>query len=121
MKNKIFDDAFMDQRSICEKYCAGFVPSSPKLKMGISDAALRGVLPLHGLRRAPEADTSGWYIWSGDYSENADFFVPIHVEHVLSEGMVFAQYLGLAPGWRFLIGEEGYEDVWFDKNLLVDE
>jgi hypothetical protein len=32
--------------------------------------------------------------------------------------MVFARYLGLAPGWRFLIGEDGYEDVWFDPDLL---
>ena len=27
-------------------------------------------------------------------------------------------YLGLAPGWRFLIAP-GYEDVWYDEKLLL--
>ncbi|WP_459213513.1 immunity protein Imm33 domain-containing protein [Paraburkholderia caribensis] len=27
-------------------------------------------------------------------------------------------YLGLPPGWRFLIAE-GYEDVWEDAKLLT--
>ena len=26
------------------------------------------------------------------------------------------KYLGLAPGWRFLIAGD-YEDVWFDERL----
>jgi hypothetical protein len=27
------------------------------------------------------------------------------------------KYLGLAPGWRFLVAP-GYKDVWFDAKLL---
>ncbi|WP_441007151.1 immunity protein Imm33 domain-containing protein, partial [Neisseria meningitidis] len=29
-------------------------------------------------------------------------------------------FLTLPPGYRFLIGENGYEDVWFDELLLND-
>jgi hypothetical protein len=32
--------------------------------------------------------------------------------------MGLTKYLGLAPGWRFLIAP-GYEDVWFDEILLL--
>ncbi|WP_432444553.1 immunity protein Imm33 domain-containing protein [Rhizobium leguminosarum] len=34
----------------------------------ISDSALRGDLPLNGLRHPPEAGTNGWFIWGGEYS-----------------------------------------------------
>lgn len=30
-------------------------------------------------------------------------------------------YLGLDAGFRFLITEKGYEDVWFDEKLLEIE
>jgi hypothetical protein len=31
---------------------------------------------------------------------------------------VEVKFLGLPPGFRFLIGENNYEDVWEDKSLL---
>jgi len=43
---------------------------------------------------------------------------PLHAGHAILEAMPFAKLLGLAPGWRFLIGENGYLDVWFDPDLL---
>ena len=30
--------------------------------------------PIHGLRHAPNAEQSGWYIWGGEYSEENNFF-----------------------------------------------
>jgi hypothetical protein len=45
----------------------------------------------------------------------------VSFEHVVSESAQFVAYLGLAPGWRFMIGEGGYEDVWFDESLLVED
>ncbi|GII22604.1 hypothetical protein Pme01_22010 [Planosporangium mesophilum] len=73
--------------------------------------------PLHGLRHPPEGQGDGWYLWTGDLSEAVDFFVPNHVEHVISEWPEVAPYLGLPPGWRVLLAP-GYEDIWFDSALL---
>ncbi len=42
------------------------------------------------------------------------FFVPMHVEHLEQICPLILKYLGLAPGWRFLIDED-YEDVWEDQ------
>lgn len=50
-------------------------------------------------------------------SEEADFFLPLHVEHVGQWCPEVEPYLALPPGWRFLIAP-GYEDVWFDPTLL---
>lgn len=62
--------------------------------------------------------TCGWYIWAGlELSSDPDFFVPMHGEHLFEDRSEAIQYLGLPPGWRFLIAP-GYEDIWYDNSLL---
>ena len=106
------------QREICAKFGAEFVVAPAHLKVGISENVRDGIIPLNGLRHSPEGGTTGWYIWAGEqFSESDDFFKPLHVEH-MSEWCPQAQiYLGLAPGWRFLLADD-YVDVWFDSKLL---
>ena len=49
-------------------------------KLGASRSLVDGewTWPLHGLRHESEGGTSGWYVWSGDLSEDPDFFLPWH-------------------------------------------
>jgi len=117
MKAYLYDNVVSKQKGICSKYEADCLIPGLAERLGISASALEGKLPLNGLRHVPNGDTCGWYIWSGDYSADPGFFLPLHVEHVVSEFAQFVTYLGLPPGWRFMIGEGGYEDVWFDENL----
>jgi hypothetical protein len=63
---------------------------------------------------------TGWYIWKGEeMSSNPDFFVPLHVEHVEEWVPGIEKYLGLGPGWRFLLTED-YMDVWYDETLFEE-
>ena len=106
------------QREICQKFGAEYLPAPGALKVGISLDVRDGVMPINGLRHKPESDTTGWYIWAGEeLSESPDFFKPLHVEHLDEWCPQVKKYLGLAPGWRFLIADN-YEDVWFDESLL---
>ena len=104
------------QKNICEKYKSKWKPISRNLKVGISENL--NLEKLNGLRHKTEKGKVCWYIWSGDYSENDDFFKPICAEHLLQKNPKIIKYLGLDDGFRFLITESGYEDVWFDENLL---
>ena len=61
--------------------------------------------------------TTVWYIWAGEYSSESDFFVPLHVDHLIDWCPIVIKYLALAPGWRFLLTDD-YEDVWLDDSLL---
>ncbi|MDC7998955.1 hypothetical protein [Gilvibacter sediminis] len=89
-----------------------------KLKLGIALETL-GKEPINGLRHMPENQTNGWYIWCGtEFSEAEDFFKPLHVEHLKEVLPSVLKFLDLAPGHRFLIDNNGYEDVWFDENLI---
>jgi hypothetical protein len=107
------------QRQICERYGSTFVASPTNLKVGISENSKESLMPLNGLRHAPERGTTGWYIWRGeDLNESPDFFKPLHVTHLETWCPEALPFLGLAPGWRFLTAGD-YLDVWFDKNLVT--
>lgn len=106
------------QKELCRKYDAEFVSSPINLKVGISLNVREGEIPINGLRHSPVGDTTGWYIYAGEEpSVQPDFFKPLHVEHLDDWCPQVTKYLGLAPGWRFLIAGD-YEDVWFDESLL---
>jgi hypothetical protein len=109
-----------EQAKVCLRYDAVPTPALPSSKLGISDSALRGDLPLNGLRHPPEAGTNGWFIWGGDYSTDPEFFNPTHVSHLKETCPVVMPYLALPPGWRFLVTPD-CEDVWFDGELLTTE
>jgi hypothetical protein len=106
------------QEDVCCKYGVNHYPSPPYLKIGIDVNVRKKIFPINGLRHMPESDTTGWYIWAGEeLSNDPDFFKPLHVEHLSEWCPQIQKYLGLPPGWRFLI-EEDYEDVWYDESLL---
>jgi hypothetical protein len=106
------------QRKICEKYGVEFHPLDFNLKLGIADNYFEGILPLNGLRHPQENGTCGWYLWAGEeFSEDEDFFKPLHVYHLIEKKPEIIKYLALPEGWRFLFAGN-YEDVWFDANLL---
>jgi hypothetical protein len=103
------------QRDICKKVNSDWRPVNPKHKIGIS-SNLEGE-PVHGLRHPPEKGTTGWFIWTGEYSADENFFEPIHAVHLLQRRPDLIQYLGLPRGYRFLVDSKGYEDIWEDKQL----
>jgi hypothetical protein len=107
------------QKTICERYRAAFVPAPSGSTSGFAQST-KGRIPVNGLRHPLVENTTGWYIWCGEYSDEPDFFSPLHTEHVYDEHPEIGEYLGLAPGFRFLLAEN-YIDVWFDSSLLQIE
>lgn len=106
------------QQQICKRFGAPFLAVAPFETAGVARNVGSGLLPLNGLRHPKEAGTSGWFIWAGEeLSRSPDFFAPVHVTHLQQICPALAPYLGLGPGWRFLIAPD-YEDVWFDPSLL---
>jgi hypothetical protein len=110
-------DFIKEQKILCERYDSSYTESPSFLKVGISINIRDGIYPINGLRHPMRAETTGWYIWAGDYSSDPNFFVPLHVEHLKDWCPQVMRFLGLAPGWRFLIAAN-YEDVWKDISLL---
>jgi hypothetical protein len=112
----------MIQESICRKYNAAFLEPDGDKIVGVAGSLDGSVIPLNGLRHPQTGTTSGWYIWAGEYSAKKDFFKPMHLKHLIELYPDVAPYLGLPPGWRFLVDTgQAYEDVWQDDDLLKIE
>lgn len=114
-----FGDLAQDQKDVCRRVGSEFMPVDVDDIVGFALETFNSLKqPINGLRHPPENGTSGWYLWAGEYSAAVDFFKPLHVGHIENINSKIFDYLALAPGWRFLIDDNGYEDVWFDDNLL---
>ncbi|WP_254053181.1 hypothetical protein [Shewanella sp. WE21] len=99
---------------------AGVEPQKPGAgtKLGIALGTL-GCGLINGLRHMPKNGTNGWYIWCGEsMSQEDEFFSPLHVEHIQEYLPEVKKYLDLPPGYRFLIDDNNYEDIWFEAELL---
>lgn len=117
----IRDDQLEAQRTLCEQYGVHYVPTPGDLKVGINLAG--NAYPINGYREALDAafnELSGWWIWNGerDVSDHGpDFFDALHAAHLPAKCPDVVPYLGLPPGWHFLIAPD-YEDVWYDANTV---
>ncbi|EJL74395.1 immunity protein Imm33 domain-containing protein [Chryseobacterium populi] len=107
------------QEEICEKYSQKRDLVSPDCLIALGKN-FNPSLQINGLRHPRTESLCGWYIWSGEdfNQEEFDFFEPSHACHLLDQAPFIIQYLGLPAGNRFLIDSKGYEDVWFDEELL---
>ncbi len=103
------------QKEICTTHNSNWKPINKKLNVGVSANLDKD--PINGLRHPSEKGTTGWFIWTGEYSEADDFFQPICAEHLLQQRPDIIKYLGLDVGFRFLADRNGYEDIWFDEKL----
>ena len=105
------------QKEICATHNSKWKPINKKLRVGVSSNLDKN--PIHGVRHPSEERTTGWFIWTGDYSEADDFFQPMCAEHLLQIRPEIIKYLGLEVGFRFLADKDGYEDIWYDEKLKL--
>ncbi|MCL2310855.1 MAG: hypothetical protein FWC42_11460 [Proteobacteria bacterium] len=102
------------QREICARYGSPVVYPDECLKIGVAFQT-KGKLPIRGDRLQPEKGTAGWYIWAGDdFSADLDFYQPVHIAHLHEIWPELIPYLALAPGYHFVIDDQGYEDIWYE-------
>ena len=112
----LWNDCVRQQKELCDKLKVDWRETDPAKLIGVSDNI--HLIPLHGLRHPIENNSAGWYIWTQEYSNDDKFFKPLHAAHLVEIKPEILKYFGLPPGYRFLIGNSGYEDIWYDETLL---
>lgn len=108
------------QQEMCDKYNAECTNLLPEQTVGISRNINTGAMPIYGIRHLPVGETSGWYLWAGEKTDEPDFFLSLHIEHLSEYCPLALKFLGLPPGFGFITDSEGYEDVWFEPEYLVE-
>src|SRR6266852_5317542 len=113
-----YEEITEQQRIVCQKYAQDCLPAELESKLGFA-LQTEGLLPINGLRHPPEGDTNGWYLWCGnELSDHPEFFAPLHTHYLIKQCPEAIKFLGLPPGYRFLVAGD-YVDVWFDESLLI--
>ncbi|MDO4228899.1 MAG: hypothetical protein Q4C98_03730 [Capnocytophaga sp.] len=101
------------QLDICSKYNSEFEQLMPDEMVAIALDSI-GKMPITGVRETLKNGQSvSWYIYCGDYSADTDFYKPVHWVHLIEILPQVIPYLGLSKGFRFIIDDDGYEDVWY--------
>lgn len=112
------DELEEQQERLCADFKCECVPVNPSSKLGFA-LDTKDRVPMNGLRHPPQGDTNGWYVWGGeDFPIADDAFTPIHVIHLFDYRPEVIKFLGLPPGYRFLVAGD-YVEVWFDSSLLT--
>lgn len=105
------------QQEICRKHQSKFEPLFFDEIVAVALGSL-GQMPITGIRNILQKDENvSWFIYCGEPSEQADFYQPVHWHHLKEILPEVLPYLGLSQGFRFIIDNEGYEDVWFETNV----
>jgi len=107
----------LSQSEVCEQLGSLFLPPAEDDLVGIALSTL-SQLPLNALRHPQGHGTCGWYIWGGAYSDDPEFFQPLHLHHVVEHVPQLVPYLALAVGWRVLLAPD-QQDVWYDPALFA--
>jgi len=97
---------------ICARY--GMQGMAPEEMVAVALHTL-DIMPIHGTRIAlPPGGTVSWFIHGGEHSDADDFYQPIHTAHLATLLPRVVDHLRLPPGAKFIIDDQGYEDVWMD-------
>lgn len=103
------------QQFVCQKFNSKFVPPTENEMVALAISSL-GEIPITGIRNVLEANENiSWFFYCGEFSEDKDFFKPIHISHLKDYLPEVMQYLALEEGFRFVIDNDGYEDVWKEE------
>ncbi|WP_029953676.1 hypothetical protein [Achromobacter sp. DH1f] len=101
------------RNDICAKY--GLADTPPEDMIAVAMPTL-GQMPIYGTRIAlPQSGTISWFIHCGAHSDAQDFYQPVHTAHLTELLPQAINYLHLPPGAKFIIDDQGYEDVWMDQ------
>ena len=101
------------QVAVCRKYALPVIPPEDMVAVAIPTI---GKMPIHGSRIIlPKDGNISWFIHCGEFSDADDFYQPLHAAHLQEMLPLVVKYLGLPPGSRFIIDDQGYEDVWQEQ------
>uniref|UniRef100_UPI00406D35E3 immunity protein Imm33 domain-containing protein n=1 Tax=Acinetobacter sp. D009 TaxID=3138069 RepID=UPI00406D35E3 len=106
------------QKCNCMKFNSKFVQPSKNEMVAVALDSL-GKIPNTGIRNVlEEGENISWFFYCGEFSEDDDFFKPIHISHLENYLPEVIPYLALEEGFRFVIDKQGYEDVWKEEYRL---
>jgi hypothetical protein len=84
---------FNQQKKICRKFGLSYEVCDMNKYLYISASIKDGKLPIEGKRYIEEEDFCGWYIWSGEKSNNKDDFDKVALNDINEYSDILIKFL----------------------------
>ncbi|KVM51457.1 hypothetical protein WJ58_21665 [Burkholderia ubonensis] len=105
------------QKETCLKY--GISEFEPESMVAVALETL-GQSPVYGERVVlEEGEKISWFFYCGKFSEDKDFFKPVHTEHLSEILPNVLKFLRMPPGSGFVVDLYGGEEIWINENGSV--
>lgn len=102
-----------EQKLLCEEFDSAYIKVNADDEVAIAIQTLNQD-PIVGIRKKPEVGSKvAWYIYGGELSaDDENLFEIVTVTQLLDIFPDALPYLALEEGFRFMIDQDDYEDVW---------
>ena len=107
----MLQDFVEEQKLVCEEFDSRYIKVNETDLVAIAKHTLNKE-PIVGLRKQPDAENVGWFIYGGELEDGEDFFDVVSVKELEEIFPDAIPYLALEQGFRFMIDADDYEDVW---------
>ena len=111
VRNSALQELIAEQKLLCEEFGSNYIELKGDDLIAVAMNTLEQE-PLVGLRhRVNSAAEPSWYIYAGELQSDAQFEIVTvkQLQDILPEVL---PYLALDVGYRFMIDQDDYEDVW---------
>lgn len=105
----------LGSEEICLRHASKYCPLHEDTMVAFAATTI-GQNPIYGVRLEADAGKIEWFIWCGEHNERVDFYAPYHARHMRELFPIVIPYLSLEPGYKFIIDDAGYEDVWRESH-----
>jgi len=109
------------QQEVCARNGVVHVAVPQHAHVNVTSKLLEGTHFVYGLRLAPTDDRTGWFFWTEELFPPLPRFSAIQVAEFEERWPEVIKFLGLPPGWRFVVDGYGYEREWEDRSFLNEE
>lgn len=108
-------DLIDEQKLLCEEFDSAYIEVKGDDLVAVALESIKQE-PIVGIRKKPVAgETVSWYIYGGELQTNEEDFEIMSIKELQDILPDVLPYLALDNGYRFMIDQDDYEDVWKEE------
>jgi hypothetical protein len=104
-------ELIQEQKLLCEEFGSQYIEVKGDDVIAVAVDTLQKE-PLVGIRKKAESENVSWFIYGGELAADLESFEMMTVRELQDILPDVLPYLALDIGYRFMIDQDDYEDVW---------
>ncbi|WP_228714933.1 immunity protein Imm33 domain-containing protein [Acinetobacter pullicarnis] len=108
-------DLIDEQKLLCEEFDSAYIEVKGDDLVAVALQSIKQE-PIVGIRKKPiPGESVAWYIYGGELQTKDEDFEIMSIKELQDILPEVLPYLALDHGYRFMIDQDDYEDVWKEE------